>query len=326
MRLKGGILMISISIKIITLVCILISIGTIDKKKSIMKRIFKSINESYHELINQQGLIMRNLIIICGILLFVLLCIISFVKYCFADGRDISFKNIVASVVILIITSLIMYLGCGSLLAIFSKTLSLIENVKDHKMGIRMMSSFVLLTFLSYFSFIVENELRKNLVYFFAGLVTCYISNMQIMLKIVRNPFCIVEDKSKQRSENRVLIIYSSILIVIMIIVNLYLLVLWTYFSYDNAYTCCSSDGGITKWQLLYYTVITFTTVGYGDISPTILESQAVAILISITSVMCLIIFVSSVLSVKDDIFGENTKIIKMEPKREIEKEMSNLS
>jgi voltage-gated potassium channel len=179
------------------------------------------------------------------------------------------------------------------------------------------MSSFLLLTLLSFFSFIAENELRENLVYLFAGLVTCYILNMQIMLKIVRNPFCIVEDKNKQRSENRVLIIYSSILIVIMIIVNLYLLVLWTYFSYDNAYTCSSVEG-ITKWQLLYYTVITFTTVGYGDISPAIFESQAVAILICITSVMCLIIFVSSVLSAKDAIFGDNTEIAKMEPKQEI--------
>ena len=315
--------MISILIKILTVIFVLISIGTIEKKKSIIKRIFKSINESYHELINQQGLIMEWLIITCGILLLALLYLFSFEKCCLVDGRDISFRNIVTSVVIWIITSLIMYWGCGSLLAILSKTLSLIENVKNKKMGTKMMISFLLLTILSYFSFIAENEMRENWFYLFIWLVTCYILNMQIMLKIVRNPFCIVEDKSKQRRENRVLIIYSSILIVIMIIVNLYLLVLWTYFSYDNAYTCSGVEG-ITKWKLLYYTVITFTTVGYGDISPAIFESQAVAILISITSVMCLIIFVSSVLSVKDDIFGENTKIVKMEPKREIEKETSN--
>ena len=297
----------------------LISIGTIEKKKSIIKKIFKSINESYNELVNQQGSIMGFLLKLCGILLLVSFYLISFEKCCLVDGRDISFRNIVTSVVIWIITSLIMYLGFGSLLAIFSKTVSLIGNVKNSKMGIKMMSSFLLLTLLSFFSLIAENELRENLVYLFAGLVTCYILNMQIMLKIVRNPFCIVEDKNKQRSENRVLIIFSSILIVIMIIVNLYLLVLWTYFSYDNAYTCSSVEG-ITKWQLLYYTVITFTTVGYGDISPAIFESQAVAILICITSVMCLIIFVSSVLSVKDAIFGDNTEIAKMEPKQEIEK------
>lgn len=313
--------MISVLIKILTVVFVLISIGTIEKKKSIIKKIFKSINESYHELVNQQGSIMGFLLKLCGILLLVSFYLISFEKCCLVDGKDISFRNIVTSVEIWIITSLIMYLGFGSLLAIFSKTVSLIGNVKNSKMGIKMMSSFLLLILLSFFSFIAENELRENLVYLFAGLVTCYILNMQIMLKIVRNPFCIVEDKNKQRSENRVLIISSSILIVIMIIVNLYLLVLWTYFSYDNAYTCSSSSSsveGITKWQLLYYTVITFTTVGYGDISPVIFESQAVAILICITSVMCLIIFVSSVLSAKDAIFGDNTEIAKMEPKQEI--------
>ena len=72
MRLNGGILMISILIKILTVIFVLISIGTIEKKKSIIKRIFKSINESYHELINQQGLIMEWLIITCGILLLAL--------------------------------------------------------------------------------------------------------------------------------------------------------------------------------------------------------------------------------------------------------------
>ena len=163
--------MISVLIKILTVVFVLISIGTIEKKKSIIKKIFKSINESYHELVNQQGSIMGFLLKSCGILLLVSFYLISFEKCCLVDGKDISFRNIVTSVVIWIITSLIMYLGFGSLLAIFSKTVSLIGNVKNSKMGIKMMSSFLLLTLLSFFSFIAENELRENLVYLFAGLV-----------------------------------------------------------------------------------------------------------------------------------------------------------
>lgn len=77
-------------------------------------------------------------------------------------------------------------------------------------------------------------------------------------------------------------------------------------FSFDGAYNC--SSGSISKWNLLYYTIISFTTIGYGDICPTTVESQAVAILISITSVICLIIFVSSLLSAKNDILGNKEK------------------
>ena len=42
---------------------------------------------------------------------------------------------------------------------------------------------------------------------------------------------------------------------------------------------------------------------GYGDIYPVIFASQAVAVLISITSVICLVVFISAILSVKNDIF-----------------------
>ena len=57
------------------------------------------------------------------------------------------------------------------------------------------------------------------------------------------------------------------------------------------------------------YTMISFTTIGYGDISPAIFESQIVAIIIAITSVLCLIVFVSSVLSEKNEILNDNAYV-----------------
>ena len=300
--------MISFSIKISIIVFVLLSISTIENKKNIIIRIFKSINNSYFEIVNSQGPKMKFVLKSCGVMLLVLFYVVSFQKCCLVNHRGISVRNIIFSIVTWIIISIIMYFGYGSLLAIFCKPISIIANVKNNKIGIRMMNSFLLLILLAFLSFISENELRENLIFMIIGLVICYIFNIQIMLEIVRNPFCLVKDKDEQSDENRVLIIFSSVLIVLMIILNMYLLVLWTFFSFDGAYTCSSSDV-ITKWQLLYYTIISFTTVGYGDISPAIFESQVVAVLISITSVMCLIIFVSSVLSVKDDIFGNNKNI-----------------
>ena len=298
--------MISFVIKFITIVFVIVSVCTFEKKKSIIERIFKAIKNAYYELVNQQGPILKFLLKFVGIMLLMVFYLISFQKCCLLDGRTVSIKSIAISVLIWIITLLIMYFGFGCVLAIFSKTVELIGDVKDRKIGIKMMCSFLLLTLLAFFSFIAEKEMRDNLFFLFVGLVSCYILNIQILIKIVKNPFCIIEDKNKQESKNRVLILFTSLLIVLMIILNMYLLVLWTYFSFDGAYNC--SSGSISKWNLLYYTIISFTTIGYGDICPTTVESQAVAILISITSVICLIIFVSSLLSAKNDILGNKEK------------------
>ena len=104
-----------------------------------------------------------------------------------------------------------MYFGFGCVLAIFSKTVELIGDVKDRKIGIKMMCSFLLLTLLAFFSFIAEKEMRDNLFFLFVGLVSCYILNIQILIKIVKNPFCIIEDKNKRESKNRVLILFTSL-------------------------------------------------------------------------------------------------------------------
>ena len=50
-----------------------------------------------------------------------------------------------------------------------------------------------------------------------------------------------------------------------------------------------------------YWTLTTVTTVGYGDISPISPVAKFMSIVISMTSILCLTIFVSSVLSYKDE-------------------------
>ena len=54
--------------------------------------------------------------------------------------------------------------------------------------------------------------------------------------------------------------------------------------------------------MLFYYTIITFTTVGYGDIVPITMEAKIVSSLISITNIICITIFLSTILSYRDKI------------------------
>lgn len=298
--------MISLLIKITTIILILVAFGTIEKKKNIVYNIFRCIKNTYLSLLNSWGPITKFLMKVYCVFMELQFFIITFQKCCLDEGKIKNGKYIIMSVLLWILVSFIMYVGFGSILAIFSKTADNIGNVKNSKISTKMMISFSFLTFFMFISFVSEEEMKENLVFLFAGLVTSYILNIQVLLKIVQNPFCLLEDEKNNKSENRTLIIFSSVLIVLMIIINMYLLVLWTYFSFESAYVCTTGDKVITKWKLLYYTIISFTTIGYGDVSPVIFESQAVAILIAITSVMCLGIFVSSVLSEKNEILKKN--------------------
>lgn len=89
-----------------------------------------------------------------------------------------------------------------------------------------------------------------------------------------------------------------------LIIIKLFLCVLMISNVYKDPYysTILSSSSNISNFDLFYYTVIAFTTIGYGDIVPNSIPSKIIAIIIAFTSVFCLILFVSSMLSIKDRI------------------------
>lgn len=61
--------MISFVIKFITIVFVIVSVCTFEKKKSIIERIFKAIKNVYYELVNQQGPILKFLLKFVGIML-----------------------------------------------------------------------------------------------------------------------------------------------------------------------------------------------------------------------------------------------------------------
>lgn len=292
-----------ISFLIISLTIVFISILIkYTRMKANITKIFKLIKKYYSDFFDQQEKCMKILLILYCVFMTIACVWYSFKRYCLVNNGNTLFVNILLSVFTGAIAFLIIYFGFGITLAILFKTITIINSVKDKDIEPKMMIAFLWLMALAVFSIMSEKELKEdlNLHFLFGGLVICYILNMQIIFRIIKNPFCIIEDKNKSIYENKVLIVFSSFLILIMIILNTYLFVLWSYFSFEGAYSCC---GSVTKWDLLYYTIISFTTVGYGDIYPAIFASQAVAVLISITSVICLVVFISAILSVKNDIF-----------------------
>lgn len=277
-----------------------IMIGPIKKKIIIPKKLFKKINTSFWEMIKQNVLL--GFLLIIGILLIIFLfCLIPY-KYCFIDNRkEISIQNILLLLVIWAITVLIIYFVLGSLFAFVNYVTSVLEDAKKGNVGTKMLNSFTFLTILTLLLVIYEKDIHNELIslsVIFIVLSVCYITNLQAMYIIVKNPFSLTKEPKIQGSKNRNLFIFCSVFIIGIVILNLYLFVLCTHLSFQDAYAC-NKETTINDFSLLYYTFISFTTIGYGDIFPTIIPSQAVAVLISITSVICLIVFISSVLSAK---------------------------
>ena len=105
-----------------------------------------------------------------------------------------------------------------------------------------------------------------------------------------------IKSKSQDKT-NFSRVIIASILIVVLIILNLYLAVCFVSDTGKDAFS-----NSPNYFDLFYYTIITFTTVGYGDIVPITMEAKIVSSLISITNIICITIFLSTILSYRDKI------------------------
>jgi hypothetical protein len=128
------------------------------------------------------------------------------------------------------------------------------------------------------------------------GVGISYILNLKVLLRVIRSPE-IIEVKFESNSKIKItdISIVAGILLM-MVILSLYLGVCFINSSGANVYT-----NNPTYYDLFYYTIITFSTIGYGDICPVSPIAKFISMIISLTSFICLTIFVSSLLSYKSE-------------------------
>lgn len=128
------------------------------------------------------------------------------------------------------------------------------------------------------------------------GVSISYILNLKVLISVIRSPELIEvkrSSNSKGESSNFELV---AVILLVMVIISLYLGVCFINNGSENAYT-----NNPTYYDLFYYTIITFVTIGYGDICPVSTIAKFMSIVISLTSVICLTIFISSMLSYKNE-------------------------
>ena len=202
-----------------------------------------------------------------------------------------------------IIINICIYYIFGMSLFVVSKFNGYISKIQNAKIINRLTFSFMCtIVYGTFLIFVKEKLIIQSYYFILSGLIVNYIVNFDLLLKVIKNPKELIGNiKLRQtinvKKEALKNMWSGTIMVIFFIIINLFLGVLTIYNIDSNAYFCTINSNQIDVLDLVYYTIVTFTTIGYGDIVPNALESKVMAIIISFTSVICLIIFISSMLS-----------------------------
>lgn len=292
---------------IITVVTILTFIVLIARNRKIDKHLkkrvtstFKSINKTYIEIFKQKQILSR---FIQGALL-VFAEASSFVGIYTTITKHLELGTLYGGVefllkgIITIICFIIVHYSIGYILYLSLKIQSFINTVEHKNLKVDFILSYFMIS--TYLTILVlfPKEFIDDVVIGLLGMGVCYYLNIKTLITIIANPYNIKSMKKEDNGYSRIII--ASILILLILIINLYLIVCLINGLEKGAFLNAN-----TNFDLFYYTVITFTTIGYGDIIPTTVLAKIASMLISVTSVVCLSVFLSSVLSYKDELSND---------------------
>ncbi|WP_297522701.1 potassium channel family protein [uncultured Clostridium sp.] len=196
-------------------------------------------------------------------------------------------------ILLMIVVGLMVYYFIGYILILFSKINKFIRKTEDIEFRLDLLTSYFLISTYLFLMILFPIQFENLALLSLASMLISYLLNMKLLFRLMINPRTAKSRKDDAITFNRILI--AAILILLMIILNLYLSVCTAYSMDHLAYT--NTNG---YFSLFYYTIISFTTIGYGDIVPVSDLARLIAIIISITSVVSLTIFLGSILSYKD--------------------------
>lgn len=206
-----------------------------------------------------------------------------------SDNHIVAVK--ISTIIFLVIVT---YFIVGYLLLSFGNVYKCLYKIQDKNTKSDLVISYFIISMYMTILLIFPEKFGENYKIGLVGVALSYLLNLKVLLKIIRSPEIVEVDKKHNINYNHVGVVAGILLV--MVLLSLGLGVCFVSSSSAGAYT-----NNPTYFDLFYYTLITFTTVGYGDISPVSTMAKLMGMVISITSVLCLTIFVSSVLSYKKE-------------------------
>ena len=267
------------------------------------KKLIKEINNQYRALFKERSSTFKigqsiTILFSQGFLIF---AIVIGVFRLLPEDLDNSY-NIILKILSIVMTFLFMYFVVGYLLLSISRVYKYLYKIEDKNTKTDLLISYFIISMYMTILIIFPEQFGENYKIGLIGVGISYLLTLKVLLNIIRSPKIIKYhehdtevDYIDENERHRNITTISGI-ILIMVILSLGLAVCFVSNSSVGAYS-----NNPSYFDLFYYTVITFATIGYGDISPVSTGAKLMAVIISITSILCLTIFLSSVMSYKNE-------------------------
>lgn len=261
-----------------------------------IKQEIREINSTYIGLFREKSMLARliQILLIIGAEIFIAISIItSIIRH--INTEQINIIDGAVKLIIIVVTLIFVHFLMGYILASTIKIHKFIYGVENRNLKVDLLLSYFIIG--TFFAVLLLDPLEFENVRIIGliGTSICYFLNMKILICIIKNPHSL---KSKKQSETAFMrLIVAALFIVILVILNLYLAVCFINGTTGEAFTNMPDN-----FDLFYYTIITFTTVGYGDIVPVTIAAKIISVVISVTSVICITIFLSTILSYRDKV------------------------
>lgn len=235
-------------------------------------------------LLSRQKLLFRGK----SVKIFSVLLVLVFATVTFC--RILKFTNIFAAVGISMAFGILLSFLFFEFTLLLSSILKKLISVKSIALNSLFSSAFVFLAMM-YANLMLDGQINSLAAFAFAEFVLalCYI------MLVITLVFVMKEANNEQSGLTLHNIWKSAFLTIILFIFCLSLMSFYCV-AYD-----ASSISGVTLgfFDIVYYTVITFATVGFGDIFPVSAFAKGVSMLTVLTSVLCITVLLSEIIGIK---------------------------
>lgn len=207
------------------------------------------------------------------------------VIYCRLDNLMMPLMAVITAILLSLLTAFIFIELILSISAMLRKLIavnSVLLNV--------MFSSVIIMLVLNYINAkLVHSFGKAEFILSLVCLGICYVSMVVILLKLLSE----AGDKNSRLTVKNIW--KSAVLTIALFILVLSLMSLSCYMYDANSFK--GTNGGLL--DMIYYTVITFATVGYGDITPVSTVAKGISILTVVTYILSITVLLSEIIGLK---------------------------
>ncbi len=266
----------------------------LSKIKHIIMKIWFNASKPYTSLLKGQPIPVKVLLITFGISMIIAIVLISYGRSRELFNVDFDIKVVIYTLTLSIAVLAVIHLVIFPIATFAAYIVSFLNSVES-RIGNLALLSFIMpciyvMLIISKLVYIKNNVIILPIS---IGLIYSYYLSFKGLIICANSPQTLNTREGKFKKYNKYIAILSWLVIVLL---NLFCQVIFVS-SIDGNSFCSSQKPVEHTFDLLYFTIITFATVGYGDISPVGVLGKLSSIIIVLSSTVFLIVFIGSILS-----------------------------